>query len=412
MTYQSSVIDKAAFSETLGSLPSAIEQNDLIISHFKMPSVEVLHSTLNKHEIETLFDRAAPCIVRGFTTDDFGGCLTTWTPTFLRDACGQQMISVHSCPESMLIFSPTKNFQYKQMQFSELLDALEQEQLASSSPSTSSISPYYYFRSVGTKPHKIPASLDVFPKCIQQTFHLPSSILPSPKHHTVHSTILRLAHPSLQLWTHYDIPQNLLVQISGNKRVFIFPPDEIQHLYITSSSSPVKGITSNPDFKTYPLIEKALEHAFVAELSAGDILYIPSCWPHAVLMNSLTAVEGQTASKPSLCMSINVFFSSNTFLEKGLYHSKDVYGNRGSALHYLPMGEVAQVGAKWIRFNSKSRRISFFFDGEKNDLKPAEEYFQKLESTVIPDIMKLPPPFNQFYLRKMAALLLERANAL
>ncbi|KFG40372.1 jmjC domain-containing protein C2orf60 [Toxoplasma gondii p89] len=100
-----------------------------------------------------------------------------------------------------------------------------------------------------------------------------------------HSTVLRVAQPGLELWTHYDIPDNFLVQISGYKRVFLFPPSTVNRLGIRESSSPIQGLVSGvADLSTYPDAGLALREASFVDLSPGSILFLPSRWIHGVFM--------------------------------------------------------------------------------------------------------------------------------
>ncbi|KEP66376.1 UNVERIFIED_CONTAM: jmjC domain-containing protein C2orf60 [Hammondia hammondi] len=129
-----------------------------------------------------------------------------------------------------------------------------------------------------------------------------------------HSTVLRVAQPGLELWTHYDIPDNFLVQISGYKRVFLFPPSAVNRLGIRGSSSPIQGLVSGvADLSTYPDAGLALREASFVDLSPGSILFLPSRWLHGVFMfpavadlcmNCQTYVKqlGSPPVAPSACL--------------------------------------------------------------------------------------------------------------
>ena len=51
-------------------------------------------------------------------------------------------------------------------------------------------------------------------------------------HDRVFSTALRLSSPGVRLWTHYDIMDNVLCNVRGRKRVRLWRPEEVQHLYV------------------------------------------------------------------------------------------------------------------------------------------------------------------------------------
>ncbi|WP_017446701.1 cupin-like domain-containing protein [Gayadomonas joobiniege] len=88
--------------------------------------------------------------------------------------------------------------------------------------------------------------------------------------------------------THYDVPDNLACNLAGERRFTLFPPEQIKNLYPGPIDyTPAGQVTSmvdfaNPDVERYPRFKDALKTAMVAELSAGDVVYIPSMWWHHV----------------------------------------------------------------------------------------------------------------------------------
>ncbi len=87
---------------------------------------------------------------------------------------------------------------------------------------------------------------------------------------------------------HYDDSENIACVVSG-KRVFtLFPPEQIDNLYIgpmefTPAGAPLSLVDFNtPDFDKYPKFHEALDNALVAELEPGDAIYIPTLWWHHV----------------------------------------------------------------------------------------------------------------------------------
>ena len=102
--------------------------------------------------------------------------------------------------------------------------------------------------------------------------------------------------PAMNIWmgnqsiipAHYDVPNNIACNIYGKRRFTLFPPEQLKHLYIgpldfTPAGQSISLVDfKKPDFIKYPKFKKALEHAQVAELEAGDALFIPSMWWHHV----------------------------------------------------------------------------------------------------------------------------------
>lgn len=88
--------------------------------------------------------------------------------------------------------------------------------------------------------------------------------------------------------THNDLPDNLACCVAGKRRFTLFPPSQIDNLYIgpldfTPSGQAVSLVNlQQPDLQKHPKFSQALIHAQVAELEAGDALFIPSLWWHQV----------------------------------------------------------------------------------------------------------------------------------
>ncbi|MFL6734586.1 MAG: cupin-like domain-containing protein [Sphingomicrobium sp.] len=87
---------------------------------------------------------------------------------------------------------------------------------------------------------------------------------------------------------HYDLLDNIACVAVGRRRFTLFPPDQLANLYVgpidnTPAGAPISMVDVNdPDFETYPRFAEALAHAQVAELEAGDAIFIPYMWWHGV----------------------------------------------------------------------------------------------------------------------------------
>ena len=102
--------------------------------------------------------------------------------------------------------------------------------------------------------------------------------------------------PVMNMWmgnqstipAHYDVPNNIACNIYGKRRFTLFPPEQIENLYIgpldfTPAGQSISLVDFKaPDFIKYPKFKQALKHAQVAELEAGDALFLPSMWWHHV----------------------------------------------------------------------------------------------------------------------------------
>lgn len=109
---------------------------------------------------------------------------------------------------------------------------------------------------------------------------------------------LALEHfnPLVSIWlgnqtciaAHYDVPDNIACVAVGKRRFTLFPPDQLENLYVGPLDFAPAGQAismvdlRNPDFDRYPKFRRALQHAEVAVMEPGDALFVPSMWWHHV----------------------------------------------------------------------------------------------------------------------------------
>jgi len=95
---------------------------------------------------------------------------------------------------------------------------------------------------------------------------------------------------------HYDPSENIACCLAGKRRFTLFPPAQIENLYIGPFEFTPSGATislvdfDNPDYEKYPNFKTAEEHALQTDLEPGDAIYIPYLWWHHV-----KALEGINA---------------------------------------------------------------------------------------------------------------------
>jgi hypothetical protein len=104
-----------------------------------------------------------------------------------------------------------------------------------------------------------------------------------------------LGHAS-NVSAHYDAMDNLACVVAGRRRFTLFPAEFIGKLYVgpidhTMAGQPVSlAASSAPDKNRFPLFEAVKNRALIAELNAGDALYLPKLWWHKV--ESLASFNG------------------------------------------------------------------------------------------------------------------------
>jgi hypothetical protein len=102
------------------------------------------------------------------------------------------------------------------------------------------------------------------------------------------------AHPTMWIGNastvaaHFDFNDNIACVAHGRRRFILFPPEQMENLYVgplefTPQGVPISLVDAhNPDLARYPRFEQAAAAAQIAELEAGDAIFIPYMWWHSV----------------------------------------------------------------------------------------------------------------------------------
>ena len=87
---------------------------------------------------------------------------------------------------------------------------------------------------------------------------------------------------------HYDLPDNIACVAAGRRRFTLFPPEQLENLYVgpldlTPAGQQISLVDfHHPDFGRFPRFRQALDNAFIVDMVPGDALFIPSMWWHHV----------------------------------------------------------------------------------------------------------------------------------
>jgi len=105
---------------------------------------------------------------------------------------------------------------------------------------------------------------------------------------------IRHREPLASIWignqsrvsAHYDFPSNIACVVAGQRRVTLFPPEQLPNLYVgpldfTPAGQPISLVDFHaPDYERFPKFRQALENAQMSVLQPGDAIIVPSMWWH------------------------------------------------------------------------------------------------------------------------------------
>jgi len=233
---------------------------------------------------------------------DIGPCVKKWTVDYLSSTVGSLEVKVHVSPGGQMSFVD-KNFKYKTLPFRTFLQRAAQDRQAEWFIAEDE---KYYLRSIGfdRRGKNIADLKKDFPQ-IGEDISFPDLF----ENESYFSSVFRIASAGVQVWTHYDVMDNLLMQVSGRKRVVLYKPEDAKYMYLEGDKSRVLDI-DDPDPNLFPEFHKATRYECILE--PGDAIYIPALWFH----NTLSYTFG---------IGVNVFWKH---LKSDLYDKSDVYGNK------------------------------------------------------------------------------------
>lgn len=242
--------------------------------------------------------RRRPTIITG---EKIGTVVDRWTSEYLATAVSDTPVSIHVSSDRRLNFL-SKNFLYKTLAFDELIHRASRE---SNEDCFMCADEKYYLRSLGADVRKDKSDIQrQFPKLADDL------IIPNYfDQERFFSSVFRISSHGIQIWTHYDTMDNILIQIRGRKRVVLFPPNDALKMYLSGDKSRVIDVHA-PDTNVFPDFYKA--ERYEVTLEPGDILFIPALWFH-------------NTEALGFSVSVNVFWKN---LAEGMYDPKDVYGNK------------------------------------------------------------------------------------
>ncbi|KAK2142481.1 hypothetical protein LSH36_950g00055 [Paralvinella palmiformis] len=232
---------------------------------------------------------------------DIGPCTSKWTMEYLAKIGGDDEVKIHVSDVPQMDFI-SKNFVYKTLPFRLFVQRVSQEKQQEYFLSENE---KYYLCSLGANPRKDVADICKQYPTLADDIHFPPFFNPTQ----FFSSVFRIVSRGVQLWTHYDIMDNMLIVVSGKKRVILFPPTDALYLYLNGDKSEVLDI-DNPDLEKYPEFVRTTKYECILE--PGDVLFIPAMWFHNVI-------------NLEFGVAVNIFWRH---LDESYYDSHDIYGNK------------------------------------------------------------------------------------
>ncbi|XP_041057548.1 tRNA wybutosine-synthesizing protein 5 isoform X1 [Carcharodon carcharias] len=261
-------------------------------------SVAVYGNVDKARFLQEIYPLRKPAVLKGI---HLGTCTSKWTVDYLSTTGGSQEVKVHvaSVPQMDFIH---KNFIYRTLPFDVFVKRAAETAHAEYFISEDE---KYYLRSLGADPRKDIADIRKQFPTLAEDINIPEFF----EKNQFFSSVFRISSPGLQLWTHYDVMDNLLIQVIGRKRVVLFNPQDASYLYLTGDKSEVLDLDT-PDLEKYPQFAKA--QCYECQLDPGDVLFIPALWFH----NTVAKEFG---------VGVNVFWKH---LPADCYDKTDTYGNK------------------------------------------------------------------------------------
>ncbi|KAI7777459.1 hypothetical protein LA080_003500 [Diaporthe eres] len=259
----------------------------------------------SKESFEHIVRQGSPVLIEGL---DIGTCRSKWTLDYLAEQLGDRQVVVHECNVRNMDFN-AKNFRYTSMAFGDFAREVRNGARV-------------YLRALSADaPANQPANLAHDFPSLAADFRLPEALNMCLEN--MHSSVLRVSG-QVDMWLHYDVQANVYCQVSGSKRMLLFPPSDV----VKMSFAPGSSSSSTDVFSRLGSPALGGTHPWEAVLKAGDVLFLPPLWLH-------TATPTSNAS-----VAVNVFFRS---LGLGYSAGRDVYGNRDLAAYEKGRQEIARI---------------------------------------------------------------------
>lgn len=269
-----------------------------------------VYENVNSDTFNDIVNLNEPAIIKGAISDQN---LNFWHLDNLNTILGSETIVIHEADQSNLEFL-NKNFCYKTCLFKEFVKLLK-------CPGSKS----YYYRSTNrNQRNKKPARIEEDLPLLKDYLHIPEYVPFGPNSSIYFSSILRIALDQVQIWTHFDLYNNVLFQVVGSKRVILFSPNDTEYLHVNGDKSPVNNFDDwTQTIGQYPSLSNTKPYA--CNLESGCGLYIPALWWHNVKTRNMGEHKD---SRSGYSIGFNIFWKDPSLVAGEFYSTSDIYGNK------------------------------------------------------------------------------------
>ncbi|RFU76162.1 leucine carboxyl methyltransferase [Trichoderma arundinaceum] len=247
-----------------------------------------------------------------FKNCNIGQCMHKWSTDFLLSTIGanEQFVIHESYEDTGALDFNSKNFAYVTDSFGNIVNKLKSGAKV-------------YLRALSRhKPLETPAKLEEDFPGLAEDFALPPEM--ACIQDRLFSSVLRLSG-RVNMWLHYDV--------TGVRRMVLFPPSDVKHL----SFAPGASSSSVDVFQAKEASAASLHmtHPQEVVIHPGDILLLPALWLHTA------------APVTDMSVAVNVFFRDPE-QEEHYAPGRDVYGNKDLEVYEKGRQAVARI-AKSLR---------------------------------------------------------------
>jgi hypothetical protein len=142
-----------------------------------------------------------------------------------------------------------------------------------------------------------------------------------------------LSTPSIRTHTHFDSDRNFFVQLIGRKRFVMWHPNQTSHLCPFPRLHPLwhksRVDFELPDSRPAPCVNYSRSTALVADVEAGDVLYLPPFYWHTVETLSPSLSLSTISRWPQLYNHMNAIYTHEYLFDVLSDQAGKTYALRG-----------------------------------------------------------------------------------